>query len=107
MKKLLLLFLVLAFVGLYSYSKVPKDCTFRGKVLKGKVRIVEVNEDFKVRVVTALEDIRVRQVDNNMFSECGVWQFVNNGFEDFSIKFVETNEDFSIRFVTYTPPGVQ
>lgn len=101
--RFLILFLLLGLSSIFAHGKVSKDCTFKGKSLNGKVKIVEYGEDFKVKVVSALEDLKVQQVDNWLFSECGKWQFMNNGMEDFKVKFVEFGEDFTIRFVTVLP----
>ena len=82
----------------YAYAgRVAKDCTYRGKKLYGKVKVVNSFEDFKVKKVTSFEDIKIKKV-NSFADKCGRWQFVDN-FEDFKIKFVDSFEDFSIKYV--------
>lgn len=76
-------------------------CTFNGKTLTGKVRVVEYGEDFKVRVVEYGEDITViKQTLLSSSPKCGAWQFVEQG-ENFKVRIVEYREDFSIRFSDY------
>ena len=67
--------------------------------LFGKVRIVDVGEDYKVRVVDFAEDLRVLRVSHGAIS-CGKWEFVDFG-GDFKVRFVDVGEDLKIRYVEY------
>ena len=82
-------------------DKISSDCTFRGKKLQGKVKIVSAFPDFKVKKVEAFEDLKVKNVDAFPDS-CGRWQFVDS-FPDFTIQYVEAFPDFTIRFVNAFP----
>lgn len=84
-----------------SESPVSKDCKCQGKVLKGKVKIVNAFPDFKVKVVSAFEDLKVKSV-SSFPDDCGEWQFVDS-FPDFTIQFVESFPDFTIKFVDAFP----
>lgn len=84
-----------------SDSPVTKDCKCQGKVLKGKVKIVNSFPDFKVKVVSAFEDLKVKNV-SSFPDDCGEWQFVES-FPDFTIQFVESFPDFTIKFVDAFP----
>ena len=78
-----------------------KNCTCNGTPLYGKVKIVEIGEDFKVRIVNISEDLKVEIVNISPY-ECGKWEFVEIS-EDFKVRFVEIGEDFKIRFVDISP----
>ena len=80
---------------------VTKDCKCRGKAMKGKVRVVESNADFKVKVVESNPDIKIKTV-NTYPDECGEWQFVN-AYPDFTIEYVNAYPDFTIKFVNCYP----
>ena len=83
---LLIVTFVFAQAG-YASGKITSNCTYKGKPLYGKVKVVDSFEDFKVKKVTSFEDIRVKEV-TSFPDRCGRWQYVNS-FEDFKIKFVE------------------
>ncbi len=97
MKFILILFLV---IGLNA-NPISKDCTYKGKKIFGKVKIVEWGQNFQVKTFTWGADIHVK-VTNGVQRNCGEWQFVEWG-EDFSIKIVDYGQDFSIQYVTYSP----
>jgi hypothetical protein len=82
-------------------SKVGDDCTFGGKKLHGRVKIVDAFPDFEVRVVTAFPDLRVKLVDA-FPDECGRWKLVD-AFPDFTIKLVDAFPDFEIEYVDAFP----
>ncbi len=67
----------------------------------GKIRVVNIGEDFKVRVVNVGEDLRVQRVKIAPNGP-GKWQYVNIG-EDYKVRFVDIGEDFTIRFVEINP----
>lgn len=98
----IVLFLFFVLTGLFAETKVAIDCTFKGKRLAGKVRIVTANEDFKVRVVNANEHLKVLLQTLTWNDRCGEWMYVEAN-ENFKIRFVEANEDFKIRFVNAIP----
>ena len=104
MKKTVLLFVIsLLFIG----ASPVKDCKCKNIPLYGRVRVVDIGEDFRVRVVDIGEDLQVQKVDIAP-DQCGKWQFVDIG-EDFKIRFVDIGEDFKIRFVDACPgipPGL-
>ena len=100
MKKLGLILILFFAVGILT-EPVSKACTFRGKSLSGKVKIVEHGEDFKVRAVEYGEDLKIIPVSYSQ-TDCGKWQFVEYG-ESFKIRFVENGEDFKIKYVEYGP----
>ena len=76
-------------------------CTFNGKNLYGRVKIVDFFPDVTVKVASFFPDLRVQKVD--MFaSSCGRWQFVDY-FPDFTIKFVDFFPDITIQFVDMFP----
>ncbi|EJP16949.1 hypothetical protein LEP1GSC037_2109 [Leptospira interrogans str. 2006001854] len=98
MKHIIFLILFLAaFINLNS-KPIASSCTFNGVKLYGKVRVVNIGEDFRVTVVRNGEDLKVETGMINPDS-CGRWQFVNIG-EDFKIRYVDLDADFTIRLVT-------
>ena len=82
-------------------KKVSKACTFKGKKLMGKVKIVDNFPDFKVQVVKNFPDLKVKKVDN-FPNQCGKWKLVKN-FPDFKIKLVKNFPDFKIKWVKNFP----
>lgn len=82
-------------------SKIGADCTFQGKKLYGKVKVVEHFADFKVKVVEHFPDLNV-QVVEHFPDSCGKWQFVEH-FPDFTITYVEHFSDFDIKKVQHFP----
>jgi hypothetical protein len=100
MKKFLFLILF-ACLPIWA-NPISSDCSFKGKKLYGRVRIVEANEDIRVRVVTANEEFRVFLNPITWQDRCGEWHYVTAN-ENLKIRFVEANEDFRIRFVGANP----
>ena len=92
---LLLFFILLSGVS-FSQEINPYTCTYKGKKLYGKVRVVESSPDFRVKVVNSSENISIQKTDHTP-TRCGEWNFVENG-EDFKIQFVTNSEDFTIRY---------
>ncbi len=82
-------------------SKVGGDCTFNGKKLQGKVKVVEHFADFKVKVVEHFPDLNV-QIVEHFPDSCGKWQLVEH-FPDFTITYVEHFPDFAIKKVQHFP----
>ena len=84
-----------------SRTRGLSGCTFNGKNLYGRVKIVSYFPDVTVKMASYFADLRVQKVD--MFaSSCGRWQFVDN-FPDFTIKFVDYFPDITIKFVDMFP----
>ena len=121
MKRLIFSFLIVLF-GSLLYAAEPdsvfvnsgsnpidrETCTLNGKRLYGRVKVVDVNADFRVKIVTAhtITDLNVLVV-NAWPDECGLWQFVEAN-EDFTVQFVDAFPDFSIMYVNaYTLVGVE
>jgi hypothetical protein len=101
MKKLFFTSLFFLVSHLFA-NPIQPDCTFKGKKLQGKIRIVTANEDIRVRVVNANENFRVYLNPVTWQERCGEWHFVETN-EDFRIRFVDANEDFRIRYVIHNP----
>lgn len=79
-------------------AKVGADCTAGGKVLKGRVKVVDAFPDLRVKRVDAFEDFwRVQWVDA-FPDRCGRWQRVD-AFPDFTIEYVDAFPDITIRTV--------
>jgi len=76
-------------------------CAFSGKVLKGKVKVVESFADFKVQIVTSFPDLKVQLVES-LADSCGEWQMVES-FPDFTIQYVTSFPDFKIQMVSSFP----
>jgi len=85
----------------YSQEINPYTCTFKGKKIFGKVKVVSYNSDFKVKIVQSGEDLSVVSTDHDP-SKCGEWKFVEYS-EDFKVQFVEYGEDFKIRYTKGQP----
>jgi len=84
-----------------SRTRGLSGCTFNGKNLYGRVKIVSYFPDVTVKEASYFADLRVQKVD--MFaSSCGRWQFVDS-FPDFTIKFVDYFPDITIKFVDMFP----
>ena len=92
-----------AFKGLYRTGNITSDskCKGQGKVLKGKVKVVDCSPDYKVMIVNESADLRIKVVDFPS-GICGEWQFVDCG-QDFTIQFVDVAPDFTIQFDNYNP----
>lgn len=82
-------------------KKVPKNCTFKGTKLWGKVKVVKSFPDYKVRVVKSFADVHVKKV-TSFPDSCGKWKFVDS-FPDFKIQFVDSFPDFEIKYVNSFP----
>jgi hypothetical protein len=82
-------------------DKIGKDCTFKGKKLWGKVKVVQHFPDFKVKSVQHFPDLKVKIVEHFPDS-CGKWQMVEN-FPDFTIQYVDNFPDIQIQMVEHFP----
>ena len=88
--------LVSAYCGCQDIN--PYTCTFNGKKLYGKVKVVNSGEDLKVRIVGSSEDISIIKTERDP-AKCGEWKFVESS-EDFKVRFVTSGEDIKIRYTT-------
>ena len=77
------------------------NCTFNGKPLYGRVKIVDGFADFKVKIVDDFPDIRVKLVDE-FPTDCGRWKIVEE-FPDFTIQIVDAFPDFRVKYVDSFP----
>lgn len=114
MKSLILSFLfsVLMFAGYAAANPTDtlkaadpgldkENCTFNGKPLYGRVKIVDGFADFKVEIVDDFPDIRVQLVES-FPNECGRWEIVDD-FPDFTIQIVDAFPDFKVEYVDSFP----
>jgi len=85
----------------HKTGKVSIDCKCKGKALKGKVKVVDCNPDFRVQIVNGVSDMKIRVVDYPPYY-CGEWQFVECS-PDFTIQYVDGAPDFTIKFVDDCP----
>lgn len=97
----LLIWMIYLPVMAHADKKVGKDCSFKGKALKGKVQIVQSFPDIKVQVVQSFPDLKVKWVQN-FPDKCGQWQAVES-FPDFKIQMVESFPDLKVQFVESFP----
>jgi hypothetical protein len=103
MKKFLFLLCLLPLLGAQQPKPFDKSaCTWKGKKLYGKVRIVDSLEDVRIRFVDSLEDFRVRIVDHYLQDRCGLWRYVDS-LEDLRVRIVDSGEDLRVRLVDYDP----
>jgi len=80
---------------------IAADCTFKGKKLYGKVKIVDSFPDLKVKVVTSFADLKVKKV-SSLANKCGKWKLVES-FPDLKIKLVTSFPDLKIKYVDAFP----
>jgi hypothetical protein len=101
MKKLLFLtalFLVFASV---DAKAVNSDCTYKGKKLYGRIKIVTSFPDVKVKIVSSFPDVKVKQVQS-FADRCGLWHVVDS-FPDLKVQFVDSFPDITIKYVDSFP----
>ncbi len=97
-----LLLLALPAAPAFAKSKVDKKaCTFKGKKLYGKVKVVKAFPDLKVQVVKAFPDLKVKKV-NAFPDKCGKWKMVD-AFPDLKIQFVDAFPDVKVKWVDAFP----
>jgi hypothetical protein len=79
-------------------------CTFKGKKLYGKVKVVSFNADLKVKVVRAgfLSNLRVQKVGFGA-SKCGQWEMVTSGPADLTVQEVNALADLEVEYVKDFP----
>ena len=71
-------------------AKIAGDCSFKGKKLYGKIKIVDAFPDLKVQVVDAFPD------------KCGKWK-MGDAFPELKIQMVTAFPDLKIKYVTAFP----
>lgn len=76
-------------------------CSYNGKTLKGKVKVVSSHADIKVQVVSSHPDLKVKKTSSSG-SSCGEWQFVDS-HPDFTIEIVTSHPDIKIQYVSSFP----
>lgn len=102
MKRIWIFFLVLAAtLPNLSAKAVGSDCTFKGKKLYGKIKIVSSWPDVKVKVVSSFPDLKVKTV-TSFADSCGEWQMVES-FPDLKVQFVDSFPDVTIQYVESFP----
>lgn len=84
-----------------SPTAVGPDCTFKGKKLYGKVKVVDSFPDLKVQVVSAFPDLKVKVV-TAFPDSCGKWQMVDS-FPDLKVQIVTAFPDVKIQYVDAFP----
>jgi len=80
---------------------ISDDCTFNGKKLAGKVKVVDSFPDIRVKAVSSFPDLKVKRV-SSFADRCGEWQFVDS-FPDFKIQYVDSFPDIEIAWVDSFP----
>jgi hypothetical protein len=80
---------------------IGADCTFRGKKLSGKVKVVDSFPDIRVKAVSSFPDLKVKKV-SSFADSCGEWQFVDS-FPDLKIQYVDSFPDIEIAWVDSFP----
>ncbi|TGM03405.1 hypothetical protein EHQ76_09300 [Leptospira barantonii] len=105
MKRILFSFCLFFFVitnGVQAKNKnIAGDCTFNGKKLYGKIKVVTSFPDVKVKVVDSFSDLKVKVVDSFPDS-CGKWKMVESS-PNTKIKFVTSFPDVKIEYVSSSP----
>ena len=95
-KVVLFAFAVIGLVLVSSFSSSSEDDG--GCHIYGKIKFVEIGEDYKVKFVDIGEDLKIKYV-NIGENSVGNWKVVNIG-EDYKIKIVGIGEDYKVREVS-------
>jgi hypothetical protein len=82
-------------------GNLAADCTFHGKKLAGKVKIVDSFPDVRVKAVSSFPDLKVKKV-TSFADECGEWEMVDS-FADVKVQFVDSFPDIEIAWVDSFP----
>jgi hypothetical protein len=82
-------------------GNIAADCTFRGKKLYGKVKVVDSFPDVRVKAVRSFPDLKVKKVES-FADTCGEWQMVDS-FPDVKIQYVDSFPDIEIAWVDSFP----
>lgn len=80
---------------------IAADCTFNGKLLAGKIKVVDSFPDVRVKAVSSFPDLKVKKV-SSFADSCGEWQFVDS-FPDLKIQYVDSFPDIEIAWVDSFP----
>lgn len=92
---------ILISTSIFAQEIDKQSCTYEGKKLYGRVKIVENFPDITIEVVEQLPDIDIKIVEH--FPEkCGEWELVEN-FPDLKVKIVQHNADLKVKFVRNFP----
>ena len=98
----LILSLAILFISSAVFAKaVGSDCTYKGKKLYGRIKIVESFPDVKVKIVSSFADLKVKQVQS-FPDRCGLWQVVDS-FPDLKVQFVDSFPNITIKYVESFP----
>ena len=87
--------------GSMGTGSIAADCTFRGKQLAGKVKVVDSFPDIRVKAVSSFPDLKVKRV-TSFADSCGEWQMVDS-FPDLKIQYVDSFPDIEIAWVDSFP----
>ena len=87
--------------GAAANGKVGSDCTFKGRKLYGKIKVVTSFPDLKVQIVKSFPDLKVQRV-TDFPDRCGKWKTVD-AFPDLKVQFVDAFPDLKIQFVDAFP----
>lgn len=93
-----------AVIGLSAAASGSFDkgsCSFNGKKLYGKIKVVTSFPDVKVKVVTSFPDLKVKKV-TSFPDKCGLWQMADS-FPDTKVQFVDSFPDVKIQYVDSFP----
>jgi hypothetical protein len=82
-------------------GNIGADCTFNGKLLAGKIKVVDSFPDVRVKAVSSFPDLKVKKV-TSFANSCGEWQMVDS-FPDVKIQFVDSFPDIEIAWVDSFP----
>ncbi len=93
--------LALGCASVASAGKVDGSCSYKGKRLYGKVKVVDSFPDLKVQVVRSFPDLKVKK-ETSFPNSCGKWQFVDS-FPDLKVQFVDSFPDIKIQYVDSFP----
>lgn len=98
MKKILFVVAALFSLAVVVFGASDSERRAIARKLYGRIRFVDVGEDYRVRVVNVGEDLRVRIVWGAAANGCGQWLIRSVG-EDYKVRIVDVGEDLRIRFV--------
>lgn len=101
MKKIILLICIALLTAALEAKAVGSDCTYKGKKLYGRIKIVESFPDVKVKIVSSFADLKVKQVQS-FPDRCGLWHVVDS-FPDLKVQFVDSFPDVTIKYVDSFP----
>ena len=102
MKKIFIFCLIfIPTIFLFAGGISKSDCTYKGKKLYGKIKLVTSFPDIKVQVVSSFPDLKVQKV-TSFPNSCGKWQIVES-FPDLKVQIVNSFPDVKIKYVSSFP----